>query len=64
MFKEASNSVEIPFTEEELIEYLRIAMAKIRYSVPAKLPHKKLGLSLIMWSKIHAFSISFRVTIL
>lgn len=43
VFKESSNSVEIPFEEEELIEYLRIAMVKIRYSVPAILPRQKIG---------------------
>lgn len=43
LFKESSNSIEIPFTEEELIEYLRIAMIKIRYSFPAKLPRQKIG---------------------
>ncbi len=43
VFKEISNSVEIPFTEEELIDYLRIAMIKIRYSFPAKVPRKRIG---------------------
>lgn len=42
-FKESSNSPEIPFSEEELIEYLRVAMIKIRYCFPAKLPHGKIG---------------------
>lgn len=43
LFKEYSNSTEIPFTEEELIEYLKIAMIKIRYNFPAKLPRQKIG---------------------
>lgn len=43
LFKESSNSTEIPFTEEELIEYLRIAMIKIRYCLPAIIPRQKIG---------------------
>ena len=43
MFKEASNSVEVPFSEDELIEYLRIAMVKIRYVFPVLLPRHKVG---------------------
>ncbi len=42
-FKESSNSVEIPFLEEELIEYLRVAMIKVRYCIPAIIPRHKIG---------------------
>lgn len=43
LFKETSNSVGISFTEKELIEYLRIAMVKIKYTCPAMLPRHKIG---------------------
>ncbi|MBR2883393.1 MAG: hypothetical protein IKB93_01250 [Clostridia bacterium] len=43
IFKEFSNSVSIPFSEEELMEYLKIAMVKIRYEFPVELPKTKIG---------------------
>lgn len=43
IFKECSNSVGIPFSEEELVEYLRIALIKIRYVLPGILPREKIG---------------------
>lgn len=46
LFKETDNSVGIPFSEEELMEYLRVAMIKIRYSFLVKLPRKKMGFAI------------------
>lgn len=43
IFKEASNGVEIPFSEDELIEYLRIALVKVRYVIPLQLPRRRIG---------------------
>lgn len=43
IFKESSNSVEIPFSEDELNEFLKVIMFKIRYVLPATLPRQKVG---------------------
>lgn len=43
IFKEGASDIGIPFSKEELIEYLRIVMIKIRYVCPAVLPRQKAG---------------------
>lgn len=43
IFKESSNGVEIPFSEDELNEFLKVAMVKTRYVLPATLPRQTVG---------------------
>lgn len=43
VFIEHSNSPEIPYSQSELLEFLKVSMIKVHYSFPVELPRDKIG---------------------